>query len=54
MHLNAAFDVESKQFVDAVVQKELKENVCSAACELVDGLSEKYPVIIMTNHGYEN
>lgn len=54
LHLNAAFDVETKQFVNAVVQKGLKENECSAACELVDGLSEKYPVIVMADRGYEN
>ena len=54
LHLNAAFDVETKQFVDAVVQKGLKENECSAACELVDKLSEKHPVIIVADRGYEN
>ncbi|WP_054743093.1 transposase [Cellulosilyticum ruminicola] len=54
LHLNAAFDVETKQFVDAVVQKGIKENECSAACELVDKLLEKYPVIIMADRGYEN
>ncbi|MGL5689651.1 MAG: IS4 family transposase [Bacteroidales bacterium] len=54
LHLNAAFDVETKQFVDAIIQKGLKENECSAACELVDGLSEQYPVIIMADRGYES
>lgn len=54
LHLNAAFDVETKQFVDAVVQKGIKENECSAACELVDALSEQYPVIIMADRGYES
>lgn len=54
LHLNAAFDVGSKQFVDAIVQKGLKENECGAACELVDGLSERYPVIIMADRGYES
>lgn len=54
LHLNAAFDVESKQFVDAIVQKGVKENECGAACELVDALSEQYPVIIMADRGYES
>lgn len=54
LHLNAAFDVETKQFVGAVVQKGVKENEYSAACELVDGLSEQYPVIIMADRGYES
>lgn len=54
LHLNAAFDVGSKQFVDAVVQKGIKENECGAACELVDSLTEEYPVIIMADRGYES
>ena len=54
MHLNAAFDVETRQFVDAIVEKGCKENECGAACELVDGLSEQHPVIIMADRGYEN
>lgn len=54
LHLNVAFDVGSKQFVDAVVQKGLKENECGAACELIDALSEVYPVIIMADCGYES
>lgn len=54
LHLNAIFDVCSKNFLDAIVQKGLKENECSAACDLVDRITEKYPVIIMADRGYEN
>lgn len=54
LHLNAAFDVGSKQFVDAIIQKGCEKNECSAACELVNRLSEKHPVIIMADRGYEN
>lgn len=54
MHLNAAFDVETRQFVDAIIEKGCKENECGTACELVDGLSERHPVIIMADRGYEN
>ena len=54
LHLNALFDVCSKTFLDAIVQKGLKENECGAACELVDRISEQYPVIIMADRGYEN
>lgn len=54
LHLNALFDVCSKKFVDAIVQKGLKENECGAACDLVDRITEKYPVIVMADRGYEN
>lgn len=54
LHLNAAFDVETKQFVDAVVQKGIKENECGAACELVDSLTDEHPVIITADRGYES
>ena len=54
LHLNALYDVCNKRFVDVMVQKGLKENECSAACDLVDRVTEKYPVIIMADRGYEN
>ncbi len=54
LHLNALFDVCSKSFLDVIVQKGLHENETGAACELVDRISEKHPVIIMADRGYEN
>ena len=54
LHLNALFDVCSKSFLDVIVQKRLYENETGAACELVDRISEKHPVIIMADRGYEN
>ena len=54
LHLNALFDVCNKNFLDAIVQKGLRENETGAACELVDRISEKHPVIIMADRGYEN
>jgi len=54
LHLNALFDVCSKQFVDATVQKFQKENECDAACQMVDRISDQYPVIVMADRGYEN
>ena len=52
--MNALFDVCSKSFLDVIVQKGLHENETGAACELVDRISEKHPVIIMADRGYEN
>lgn len=40
--------------MDVIVQKGLHENETGAACELVDRISEKHPVIIMADRGYEN
>jgi len=54
LHLNALFDVCNKSFVDAIVQKASQENETGAACELVDRIKEKHPVIIMADRGYEN
>lgn len=54
MHLNAIFDVQTRQFVDAIVEKGGKDNECGTACELVDGLPEQHPVIVMADRGYEN
>lgn len=48
------YDVCNKRFIDAVVQKGLKENECGAACDLVDRVIERYPAIIMADRGYEN
>lgn len=54
LHLNAMYDVLNKKFIDAVIQKGLKENECGAACDLVDCLTDQYPAIIMADRGYEN
>ena len=54
LHLNALYDVCNKRFVDAIIQKGLKENECSAASDLVDRVTEEYPAIIMADRGYEN
>ena len=43
-----------KAFLDVIVQKGLHENETGVACELVDRISEKHPVIIMADRGYEN
>ena len=54
LHLNALFDVCNKTFLDAIVQRGLEENECGAACELVERITDKYPVIITADRGYEN
>ncbi len=54
LHLNALYDVINKQFLDVLVQRALQKNECGAACELVDRISEQYPVILLADRGYEN
>lgn len=54
LHLNAMYDVCNKRFTDAIVQNGLKENECTAACDLVDRVTDQYPAIVMADRGYEN
>lgn len=54
LHLNALYDVCNKRFLDVVIQQALKENEYDAACKLVDRISEKHPVILLADRGFEN
>lgn len=54
LHLNALYDVCTKRFLDVVIQQALKEDECGAACKLVDRISEKHPVILLADRGFEN
>ena len=54
IHLNALYDVCNKRFLDVVIQQALKENEYDAACQLVDRISEKHPVILLADRGFEN
>lgn len=54
LHLNALYDVCNKRFLDVVIQQALKENEYDAACKLIDRISEKYPVILLADRGFEN
>ena len=54
LHLNALYDVCNKRFLDVVIQQALKEDEYGAACKLVDRISEKHPVILLADRGFEN
>ena len=54
LYLNSLYDVCSKIFMDSVIQHGKERNETDAACIMVDRISEKYPVIIMADRGYEN
>lgn len=54
LYLNSLYDVCGKVFMDSVIQHGKERNETDAACIMVDRISEKYPVIIMADRGYEN
>lgn len=54
LYLNSLYDVCSKIFMDSVIQHGKERNETDAACIIFDRISDKYPVIIMADHGYEN
>lgn len=54
LYLNSLYDVCGKIFMDSVIQRGKGRNETDAACIMVDRISEKYPVIIMADRGYEN
>lgn len=54
LHLNAMYDLCSRRYLDAVIQSGYAENEYAAAVEMVDRLSDKFPVILTADRGYEN
>lgn len=54
LYLNSLYDVCSKIFMDSVIQHGKERNETDATCIMVDRISDKYPVIIMADRGYEN
>ena len=54
LHLNTVYDVCSKLYVDASIQSGTKRGETTAAVDLIKRLSDKFPVIIVADRGYEN
>lgn len=54
LHLNAMYDLMSKQYIDAVIQGKREENETGAVVTMTERLSEQFPVIIVADRGYEN
>lgn len=54
LYLNSLYDVCGKAFMDSVIQHGKERNETDAACIMVNRISDKYPVIIMADRGYEN
>lgn len=54
LHLNALFDIINRQYLDAVIQGKRDANETAAVVTMTERLSEKFPVIIVADRGYEN
>ena len=54
LHLNTIYDVCSKLYVDASIHPGTKCGETAAAVDLIKRLSDKLPVIIIADRGYEN
>lgn len=54
IHLNAMYDVLSKIYVDAIIQKNKTANERKALTDMVDRSSISQPVIILADRGYES
>lgn len=54
LHLNTVYDVCTRLYVDACFFAGSKGGEVSAAVDLVKKLSEKYPVILIADRGYES
>ena len=53
LHLNALYDLQSRRYVDALIQEPYEENESSALIEMVKRLSANQKTIIMADRGYE-
>lgn len=54
LHLNALYDVYSKVYVDAIIQKSRVSNENQALIDMVDRYETKKPTLIIADRGYES
>jgi hypothetical protein len=54
LHLNAFFDVLSKQYIDIDYQHKRKSDERQSLCEMIDTMTFKNPSIIIADRGYES
>ena len=53
MVLNALYDLQSRRYVDALIQEPYEENESSAMIEMIKKLTANQKTIIMADRGYE-
>ncbi len=54
LHLNALYDLNSRIYRDAVVQKKREVNENAALIEMIERMDEKHPAIIIADRGFES
>ena len=54
MHLNALYDLQSRTYVDAIIQPARQENEDSAMCDMIDRYSGHSKTLFIADRGYEN
>lgn len=54
LHLNALFDIQSKQYVDVVIQGKKEMNETAAIVTMTNRLPEQYPCILLADRGSES
>lgn len=53
LHLNALYDLQSRRYVDALIQEPYEENESFAMIEMIKKLTANQKTIIMADRGYE-
>lgn len=53
MHLNALYDLKTRLYMDAVVQKRREANENAALVQMVDRSNIAGPAIVIADRGYE-
>ena len=54
MHLNALYDLQSRTYVDAIIQPARQENENKAMCDMIDRYPKHSKVLFIADRGYEN
>lgn len=54
LHLNALYDLLSKTYVDASIQKGRRVNEHRAFVDIIDRLDDFFPILILADRGYES
>ena len=54
MHLNALYDLQSRTYVDAIIQPACQKNENKAMCDMIDRYPKHSKTLFIADRGYEN
>lgn len=54
LHLNAIYDLQTRTYMDAIIQPACQENECKAMCDMIDRYPANMKTIFIADRGYEN